>query len=142
MLIEKMPSPSEMKKERYFQIRDVGKDGCGSYEAFCVSGDTKENDIGNIASEVWTNTMLWREKRHFPSMFRQPPKWRQTISVVEIKRDIKKLDKTNERTGRDYENVFTTKRGGFKFKIHNNYVKIIMKDGSTYAGNGYKFYNA
>ena len=137
----KMPTPEEMKDERYFQIRDVDKRGCGSFTSFCVQPDASEQEIGDLASEIWTeNRKHHEEMNNFRSgIFWQPFKWRQTVGVVEMKREIKKLDKVNERTGRDYQNVWTTKRGGMKLKIHNSYIKMVMTNGNVYEGNGYKY---
>lgn len=135
-----LPKPEEMSDERYFQIRDVDtKTGCGHFDIFCVTKDTSDKEIGDIASDTWTKEMLEQERKYIPSFFREPPKWRSVIKVVEYTRAIEKLEKINERTLRDYKNIWNTKRKGFKFKIQNGYIKIKMKSGEIYEGNGYSY---
>lgn len=137
MVIDKIPEPQEMSDERYFYIRDVDRNGHGSFGMFCVDSKTTNDEIGKIAADVWTKKKLEKERIYMPSLFKKPSKWRNVINVVEQERKIRKLDKINERTGKEYENSWMTKRGGFKFKIHNNYIKMVLHDGTVYVGNGY-----
>jgi hypothetical protein len=132
--------PEQVGDERTFQIRNVGSDGCGSFEHFTVTSDTPEQEIFDLACTIMTEAMELKERQHMPSFFREPPKWRNTIKVVEMKRKVIKLDKVNERTGRDWTNEWSTKRGGLKFKIHNSWCEVTFSDGEKGRCNGYKTY--
>ena len=134
-----IPDAKKMNNERYFQIRDVDSEGCGSFISFCVKENTSNEDIYKEAAELQTNAMNRREEMFIPSMFRQPPKWRNTIKVVEQKRTIRQLEEVNERTGRDYTNDWNTLRGGLKFTIYNSFIEVTMSDGKKYRGDGYEF---
>ena len=133
------PTPDSMKYERYFQIRDYDKDGCGSSQTFCVSWDATEQEIWDIASEERTKRMEEKERNYIPAFYRKPPKWRNKIKVVEMHRSIKKLEEVNPRTGKDYTSEWVTKRWGFKFSISNMWLTMTMQDGSTRSCNWYKY---
>ena len=128
-----------IQDERYFEIRDVDSKGCGSFNTICISADTPDEEIYQIVADEQTNEMIHKEEMYIPSVFREPPKWRQTIKVVEQKRNIKKLDRIDERTGRDYINKWNTKKGGLKFTINNNWIRMKMTSGEVREGNGYSF---
>lgn len=133
------PKPEKMKDERYFQVRAVDSNGDGCYTTITVKGNTTEENIYKIACEEWTNEMLEKEERYMPSYFSSPPKWVNTIKVVEQTRTIEKLKKVNERTGRDYMSSWKTTRGGLKFTIVNRYIEVTFASGKKHRGNGYSF---
>ena len=137
--IDKIPEINEISDERYFQIRDVDSHGCGSFHSFCVKSEATIEEIGKIASEILTNYKLEQEENSKYSLFSRKINWRPTIKVIEEKREIKNLPEINERTGRNYQNIWSTKRKGLKFVITNNWIKMKMSDGSIYTGNGYSF---
>lgn len=137
-----IPVPDKMSNERYFEIRDCGADGCGSFHTFAVSGDTPIEEIMQIAADKHTATMTSREERYYPSMFSERPHWRPTLKVVEKKRIIRQLDPENdkariERIGRNYISDWSTLRGGAKFSIVNSYIRIKTNMGVR-EYNGYK----
>lgn len=127
-----------MKDERYFEIRDVGKDGCGSFETFCVSSDATEREIGDIASELLTESKSRRDEMNKHSFFYQSH-WRPTVHVVEETRKIVPPDQFAIKRGREFMNEWKTKRGGLKLKICNSYIRITMTNGNKYEGNGYEY---
>lgn len=138
-LIETLPKPEEMKNERYFQIRDCGKDGCGSFEIFCVEGETPEDAIYQISCDIQTARMEKKEKIYTPGFFfREPPKWRPTIKVIEYQRGIEPLAEPNK-FGKTFTNLWKVKRGGLKFTIVNNWIRVKLTNGETKSGNGYIF---
>ena len=128
----------DVKDERYFQIRDLGSDGCGSCETFCVSLETTNEEIYQIASEMWTNRMIQKEEVYIPSFFNRRPRWRPTIKVIEEKRDVEKLSEP-DKNGRDFRNIWMTKKKGLKFTIVNNWIRMKMTNGEVREGNGYSF---
>jgi len=113
----------DIKDERYFQIRDLDSNGCGSCETFCVSAETSNEEVFQIASDLWTERMEQKESLYIPSFFRERPKWRQTIKVVEQNRNTEKLPEP-DKNGKDFRNIWTTKKKGLKFTITNNWIKI------------------
>lgn len=139
MQILELPTPDQITDQRYFQIQDLDKDGCGCCKTFIVSGDTKDEDIFQIACDEWTKEMEEKEARYTPSFFREPPKWRKTLKVIEQKRTIIKLEKPNERTGRDYTNDWATKTKGLKFTIVLSFFRATMRSGAKFSSNSYSF---
>jgi len=137
--LDKIPDLKEIKNERYFQIRDLDSHGCGSFYSFCVKLEATLEEIGKIASDTMTNNKTEQEEKYIPFIFSKSPYWRPTIKVIEMQRKIKNLSEINSRTGRNYENIWLTKRKGLKFTIIHDLVKIEMSDGSVYTGNGYSF---
>jgi len=127
------------KGERYFEIRDVDKDGCGSCMTYCVNKNETDDNIFNLACELQTELMNKKEEEYIPSFFRQPPKWRNTIKIIEMTRKILPPKKWEIENGRDYRNEWITKRCGLKFKIYNSWLKLTTICGKEYCGNGYKF---
>ena len=138
MKIETLPKPEEITNQRYFQIRDCDKDGCGSFHTFCVSGDTLQEEIYQIACEEQTAAMERKEQMYIPSFFREPPKWRLTIKVVEHQRKIEQLTEP-DKNGRTYRNIWTTKPKGLKFTIVNNWIRIKLTNDEIKSANGYAF---
>lgn len=136
--LDKIPEPEEMNGERYFQIRDVGSDGCGSFESFCVDKDCTQEEICAIACEVHTQAMIKKEQFHIPSFFRKPPVWRNSLKVVEQKRDITPPNEWHIKRGKTYGNAWGVKRGGFKFKITRDYIQVKYADGTTKKIQGYR----
>lgn len=129
----------QVGNERTFQLRNVGSNGCGSYEYFNVTGDTPEEEIFELACTVMTEAMESAERRYLPSPFREAPKWRMTIKVVEMRRNIVQLSEPNKRTGRDWRNEWLTKKKGLKFKICNSWCEVTYTDGSKKRSDGYTF---
>lgn len=130
--------------ERYFEIRNCGSDGCGSFYTFAVTSDTQENEIYQIAIDLHTEHMELAEQRYYPSMFSKPPYWRPTIKVIEQSVSYYELDAEKhkikiERSGRNYEYDWKTKRGGLKFTIVNQYIEIGYSGGRKERRNGYVF---
>lgn len=137
-----IPVAEAMAGERYFEIRNCGADGCGSFHTFAVTKDTPIEDIMQIAADEHTAYMTTQQERYYPSIFSRPPYWRPTLKVVEKKRIIYKLDPEKdkvriERTGRNYGNDWSTLRGGDKFTITNSYLRIKTNLG-IHEYNGYK----
>lgn len=142
--LKELPKPEDMKNERYFEIRDLDSQGCGSTHIFVVSGNTSEQEIGEIAALEHTSEMERQESFYIPSMFREPPTWRNSLKVVEQKRSIVTLDPNSElgerfmeRTGKNYRSEWSTKRGGLKFKLSRSYMRIKTNRG-TYENSGYR----
>lgn len=130
-----LPNPKEMKDERYFLIEEKRKDSIYR-DLFCIEPDSTDQEIGDIAAEIWTNYCVEREERNRPFL---KFKWVKTVDVIEQTRKIKKLDHVNK-WGKDYENCFSTKRNGLKLKLHNCHVEIKTTNGNVYKGNGYKYF--
>lgn len=130
--------------ERYFEIRNCGSDGCGSFHTFAVTADTTDEEIHQIAIDIHTENMELQEQRYYPSMFNKRPYWRPTIKVIEKSVSYYDLDpekhKTRiERSGRTYSYEWQTKRGGYKFTIINQYIEIGYSNGAKERRNGYVF---
>lgn len=132
--IEKLPMPEQMRDERYFQIRETSKNDGSHFYIFCVQPCATDKEIGDIAAEIWTNENINRKTRTLINH-----KWKKIVPVIEVNRIIKKLAKPTK-SGRTYENCWTTKRGGLKLKIENSHLKMTMVNGNVYEGNGYKYF--
>jgi hypothetical protein len=136
-----IPKPEDVSGQRYFLIRNCGADGCGNFQTYCVARDTTTEEIMSIAAQEHTEYMMEQEKRYIPMFFNKPPKWRSSLKVIEQSRSISKLDPVKdkekiERSGRDYTNKWTTKRGGLKFTIENNFIRVKTNLG-VHEYNGY-----
>lgn len=143
--IDPLPTPEEMADERYFEIRDVDRDGCGMTMGYAVTSDTIPEEIYRLACLLMMDEMERRERFYIPGPFTQPPTWRQTIKVIEVKRSIRywNPEKENERnimerSGKKYTSDWAVKRGGLKFTIRNAWMRIKTNRG-TQQSNGYKF---
>ncbi|NQT22374.1 MAG: hypothetical protein HQ579_02930 [Candidatus Omnitrophica bacterium] len=124
--------------ERHFQIRDCDKRGLGSFLTYTLDTKTDNDTIFQTACDKWNSHMQERERRYFPSFFRQPPKYRPTIKVAEMSKKVIQLPEPDNR-GKTHRNIWTTKRGGLKFAIRNNYVQFTFQDGSKKRINGYEY---
>jgi len=123
-------------------FRDIGRDGCGSFYIFCVGNNASNQEIGDIASEIWTKEMKKREELNNLcrySFFYQPKKWRSVVKVVEMVRTILPPDEFAKRHGRNFTNKWRSKRKGLTLKIKNSFIKIKFQNGDVYEGNGYRY---
>jgi len=136
-IIDPIPAPDQMNGERYFQIRDVGRDGSGSFHLFCVSKITSDDEVKTIASELHAKEMMNREQMYVPAFFRRPPKWRDSLIVVELKRIIAPPTKWHLDHGKKYSNTWKTKRKGLRFKLIRSYLKLSLAGGQTEMRQGY-----
>lgn len=135
--LDKIPEPEAMNGERYFQIREIRKDS-RSYESFAVTGDTTEKEIMEIACSEWMGRMEKREMMYYPSIFREPPYWANTLTVIEQKRTILPPSDWHKERGKTFMNEWKTKRKGFRFKIARYWMTATFSDGSKRSVNSYR----
>jgi hypothetical protein len=104
---------------KHFQIKLVDKLGHGSFLYFDATDETAQDIACDTANE-YIKQQRYKSETLSHSPFHTPFKPFKTISVVEY-------DTVNH----------GTKRGGLKFKLTLDYIKVKFIDGSTFYNNWY-----